>query len=358
MKIGTASKISRPADNKISGQERVLEALSRLSKEVKKMQTEFGLRAKPAMSSMIKTEWATVNEPDLSIETISQPEINALYELRAELLDWELETGFLGFFTDNPGYRYVFTRRLEILFDMLPLNIKNAEVLEIGTAAGIVANSLAPYVRFYTGTDVTPTALKFAENLSQRLGYSNTKYRVADGHYLPFTSNSFDLIMCTETYEHLVRPIEGLREMWRVLKPGGTVAFTTPTALTLSDLAMKLIQLIKRDIHVEDTAQFDKKAYWAAEREHRKLPLTAFKRVHYRFGYAKLVRDFTQVGFQVKKSKGAVFGLPPYYLAAYQLLPGWILPVIRQFEELLNEWGVFARYGSVATGFQLLKPIK
>lgn len=332
------------------------EALERLAPHVKALQREFGLKRRPDFRSMIKTEWDSVEEPDLSVETIKRDEINQLYELRSQLLDWEVETGFLGFFTDNPGYRYVFRRRLEILFDMLPEDLSTLRVVEMGTAAGVVANALAPYVKEYAGTDVTPTALKFAQALSDRLGYKNIKYIVADGHNLPFPDNEFDLYITTETYEHLVNPLEGLREMYRVLKPGGVVAFTTPTAPNLSDATMKLIQLFKRDVHVEDTAQFDKKAYHAARRAGKQLPLTTFKRVHYRFGYAPLVRDFQSVGFEVVKSKGAVFGFPPYYLATYQVMPRWLLPAIRQGEEFLNELGIFQRYGAIATGFQLRKP--
>ncbi len=351
----------RKADGSFkSGKQRVTEALSRLEPHVRRLQKEFRLAKRPSFTSMLKTEWATIEEPDLSISTIKRDEINALYELRSELLDWETETGFLGFFTSNPGYRYNFTRRLEILFDMLPPAgiLKNARVGEMGTAAGIVANSLAPYVKEYFGTDVTPTALKFAKALSDKLGYVNTHYQVADGHKLPFADNSLDVIVSTETYEHLVNPVEGLREMYRSLKPGGVVVFTTPTAPTLSDLFMKTLQIFKRDLHVEDTAQFDKKAYFAARRAKKNVPDTVFKRVHYRFGYNNLVKDFESVGFEVRKSKGAIFGFPPYYLATYQIIPSWLLAVVRQFEELLNELGIFARWGAVSTGFQLVKKEK
>lgn len=334
----------------------VREGLHRLAPHIKHLQQEFKLPVRPTLAQMVKTEWSRVPEPDLSVRTIRPQDINTLYELRAQILDWEVQTGFLGFFTANPGYRYSFTRRLEILFDMLPASLDGMMVAEMGTAAGIVANTLAPYVKQYVGTDVTPTALSFARALSKQLGYTNVEYVVADGHSLPLPDNAFDLVIATETYEHLVNPIAGLREFYRILKPGGIVALTTPTAPTLSDLAMKLVQLVKNDLHVEDTAQFDKKAYFAAQEAGMSVPTATFKRVHYRFGYKNLIRDFADVGFTLTRAKGAVFGFPPYYLATYQLLPAWTLPLIRRGEEALNAAGIFARCGAVTTGFQLVKP--
>ena len=47
---------------------------------------------------------------------------------------------------------------------------------------------------------------------------------------LPFDDNSFDLVACTETLEH-VRDVQlALSEIRRVLRPGGRLALTTPAA--------------------------------------------------------------------------------------------------------------------------------
>ena len=54
------------------------------------------------------------------------------------------------------------------------------------------------------------------------------KYDVENG--LPFGSQSFDLVWCTEVIEHLYKPKYLLNEIERVLKPGGMVILTTPNS--------------------------------------------------------------------------------------------------------------------------------
>jgi SAM-dependent methyltransferase len=50
---------------------------------------------------------------------------------------------------------------------------------------------------------------------------------------IPFSDGYFDLVTCTEVIEHLEHYRESIREMYRVLKPGGTLVITTPNILNL-----------------------------------------------------------------------------------------------------------------------------
>lgn len=51
---------------------------------------------------------------------------------------------------------------------------------------------------------------------------------VADAHVLPYSSEAVDAIYCEAVLEHLKDPTTAVREMFRVLKPGGKVIAITP----------------------------------------------------------------------------------------------------------------------------------
>lgn len=52
----------------------------------------------------------------------------------------------------------------------------------------------------------------------------------ADAHQLPFADDNFDRIICAEVLEHILDYPQVVREAARVLKPGGILAVSVPTA--------------------------------------------------------------------------------------------------------------------------------
>lgn len=59
--------------------------------------------------------------------------------------------------------------------------------------------------------------------------YNNLDY-IAPLDNLPLDDNSFDAVLCTQVLEHLERPGEAVKELYRVLKPGGKLFLTAPMA--------------------------------------------------------------------------------------------------------------------------------
>ncbi len=62
------------------------------------------------------------------------------------------------------------------------------------------------------------------------------KIAVADGERLPFADASFDLVTCIGSLEHFLSVEQGLKEMWRVVKPDGMAAIYLPNSYYLVDV--------------------------------------------------------------------------------------------------------------------------
>lgn len=59
-------------------------------------------------------------------------------------------------------------------------------------------------------------------------GHRLVRYPECDMMALPFEDRSFDLVVHSDTLEHVEDPLKGLRECYRVLRPGGACVFTVP----------------------------------------------------------------------------------------------------------------------------------
>jgi SAM-dependent methyltransferase len=74
---------------------------------------------------------------------------------------------------------------------------------------------------------------------------------IARGESLPFADHSFDLITANTVVEHLAAPEAFLREIFRVLSPGGVFLFHTPNLLYYQ---VALAQLLPRGVRQRVTA--------------------------------------------------------------------------------------------------------
>ena len=77
------------------------------------------------------------------------------------------------------------------------------------------------------GVDVSPDALAFC----RRRGLQNV--RLGEAERLPYEDGSFDLVTGLDVVEHLDDDLAGLREMRRVLRPGGYAFLFVPAFMFL-----------------------------------------------------------------------------------------------------------------------------
>ncbi len=98
-------------------------------------------------------------------------------------------------------------------------------VLEAGCGVGAQTVTLArnsPGARI-TSVDLSVVSLKEAEAKVVAAGLGNVQFRRADIFALPFDPASFDHVFVCFVLEHLARPVEALRVLKTLLKPGGSI---------------------------------------------------------------------------------------------------------------------------------------
>ncbi|MBU0494417.1 MAG: class I SAM-dependent methyltransferase [Chloroflexi bacterium] len=94
-------------------------------------------------------------------------------------------------------------------------------VLDLGTGTGHTVFAIAPHVAHVTGLDLTPEMLAEAVKLQAAKSIANASWLIADVHRLPCDDAAFQLVICRRAAHHFSDIRQSLREMRRVLRPGG-----------------------------------------------------------------------------------------------------------------------------------------
>jgi SAM-dependent methyltransferase len=124
-----------------------------------------------------------------------------------------------------PWWRATFTNGADVEYELqiLPLAVEllrgSARVLDVGTGEGQLARRLADMVPSpYLVAGLDPAAGQLANAVEQAGGPTYLRGR---GEEMPFSDGSFDAVVCCLAIEHTGDPKGVLREMARVLVPGG-----------------------------------------------------------------------------------------------------------------------------------------
>jgi SAM-dependent methyltransferase len=97
----------------------------------------------------------------------------------------------------------------------------DVRVLDYGCGWGGETLWLAERVSSVVGVDIDETCINRARAALERSGATNCTFELATGGRLPFDDSSFDAVLSTDTFEHVMDLEGAFREIARVLKPGG-----------------------------------------------------------------------------------------------------------------------------------------
>lgn len=114
------------------------------------------------------------------------------------------------------------------LYDLVAKNIlKNikingGEVLDVACGyGGLVSGLRGNCIDFeYVGIDISKAMIQIGKKYYSD---SKTKFVLMPANKMEFRNESFDIVLCKDSFHHFNNPVVVLKEMYRVLKKGGTI---------------------------------------------------------------------------------------------------------------------------------------
>ena len=146
-----------------------------------------------------------------------QSEVKRYYR-QIERYDWVNDTKY-------PEKLFHILRANKIASIINKLTVDNrVKILDVGCGTGLITRRLNS--TDITALDINPWAL---ERAKLNVKKENVKFVLGDAEDLPFLSEQFDIVVCTEMLEHIIRPDLALECMNKVLKPDGLLIGSVPS---------------------------------------------------------------------------------------------------------------------------------
>jgi SAM-dependent methyltransferase len=142
---------------------------------------------------------------------------------------------------EGPAGKLRWARRVKMLSNHLRSGMG---VLELGCGTGYFTRELARSGADIVAIDVSPELLEIAE---ADCPAENVRYEAQNACALTYPNDVFDSVVGSSVLHHL-EINEALREIYRVLKPGGTIYFTEPNMLNPQIAVQKNVPWVKRKL--------------------------------------------------------------------------------------------------------------
>ncbi|MEM8537043.1 MAG: bifunctional 2-polyprenyl-6-hydroxyphenol methylase/3-demethylubiquinol 3-O-methyltransferase UbiG [Pseudomonadota bacterium] len=147
------------------------------------------------------------------------------------------------------------------------------DVLDLGCAGGFMAEALDDRGATVTGIDPAAEAIAAAKSHAAQEN-RNIRYDVCVGEALPYDDQSFDAVVCVDVLEHVQDLNKVIKEIARVLRPGGILFYDTinrnPLARIVTvTVAEDILRILPKGTH--DPKMFIKPAELMAVFQHAGL---------------------------------------------------------------------------------------
>jgi 2-polyprenyl-6-hydroxyphenyl methylase/3-demethylubiquinone-9 3-methyltransferase len=123
---------------------------------------------------------------------------------------------------------YDTARRLDVLIDeFLADDLSGRHVLDVGCGLGFFSERLVQRGAIVTACDIGPGLVEQTKKRARCEAVVADALRLVE----TFGTSRFDAVVSSECIEHTPSPLDGLKQMVAVVKPGGVIAVSTPNRL-------------------------------------------------------------------------------------------------------------------------------
>ncbi|NIB40047.1 class I SAM-dependent methyltransferase [Pseudomaricurvus alkylphenolicus] len=121
---------------------------------------------------------------------------------------------------------------VNVLSEFIDEPLDTLTVLNVGGSAGIIDEYLSRYFGQVTGIDIDEKAISYA---NQHFRKGNLRFELGDAMGMKYQPNTFDVVVCSQVYEHVPDAEILMSEIFRVLRPKGTVYFAAGNRIMVNE---------------------------------------------------------------------------------------------------------------------------
>ncbi len=157
------------------------------------------------------------------------------------------------YFSKNRLVRFINWRKLDATIALLPKH-RNQMVLDFACGNGVLLPTLSKLYNSVIGIDLHTTA---ATRLIKEHRLNNVLAVTTNGLNLPFKNNFFSTIITTSTLEHFFELEKVLKELSRVIRPGGQLIFLVPSENLFYQFGRMLFRYTKPVDHYHSAKEIE-----------------------------------------------------------------------------------------------------
>ncbi|MFQ5676866.1 MAG: class I SAM-dependent methyltransferase, partial [bacterium] len=168
--------------------------------------------------------------PKLSFEALVRMRFKAASEVPSAIFEYHLSHE-LNYSEKGSSRKF---RIVRLLGGQRYEGLSKGKCLDLGCGSGSSLVAIAEDFQLGLGVDVLMQDLILGKKYAEEAGINKVHYICAFGENLPFEPETFDFVNATDTIEHIEdAQVAFLREVKRVLKPGGVFCFNSPNRFNL-----------------------------------------------------------------------------------------------------------------------------